>query len=214
MISTALREVTIWFYSNLSQLLRKAIISAIIITIGYLVAKITEMVVKRILRRLELNKWLEEKKIRSSLFNIDLEKNAAQVIKWYVILIFFGEAASKAGMQSVASAFSRLLVLIPNWAVGAGILAVFLVIADKIRERVKSTGVIFSSIVGDLSYGLILFFGLVLALPKFGFKNIDVLVDSFKILVGGFAAGLALAIGIGFGTAIKEGPAKDLFKEE
>lgn len=214
MIAGAVRKLTGWFYSNLREVIPKAITASAIVVIGYIVAKIIEKLSKRILRSIELNKWTEEKGIRESLFGIDLEKNISEVLKWYVILLFFREAFSNVGMETIASFFSKILVLLPSWAIGLGILAIFLIIADKLRRRIKDTGIIFSSIAGDIGYGIVLFFGLVLALPKFGFKNINILVDSFKILVGGFSAGVALAIGIGFGMAIKEGPAREFFKKK
>lgn len=214
MISSVIRELTQWFYSEIGRLIPKVLTASIIIMLGYLAAKIMEKLARRVLEGLEINKWMEEKDIRSSLFDINFEKDVAEVFKWYIVLLFSREAANQVGMRGIASAFSKILLLIPQWAVGLGILAIFLIIADKTREKIKSTGIIFSPIVGDLSYGTILFFGLVLSLPKFGFKNIDILVDSFKILVGGLAAGIALAIGIGFGSAIKEGPAKELIERE
>jgi len=49
-----------------------------------------------------------------------------------------------------------------------------------------------------LIQGMIIFFAVVIALPHFQIeKNVDILTDSFKIIVAGISLGLAIAMGLG-----------------
>ena len=87
------------------------------------------------------------------------------------------------------------------------------IFADFVRRQIKKEIFPFNETIGELIYGTIIFFAIVMALPEFGLENTNLLEDSFKYIVLGISVGISLAIGIGFGWAIKEGPAKNFFKK-
>ncbi|MBR9677720.1 MAG: hypothetical protein GOU97_00265 [Nanoarchaeota archaeon] len=211
-ITGPLSQVGDWLIGITVQAVPLIISSALIIFIGWVVASIIERIVSKTLRGVKLDKWLKERNITKALFNVSMESLVASVIKWYVFLLFLQEAAFQINFLAISTFFGSILVLIPQWSIGVITIAVALIIGNWFKDRINESGAVFSGWIGNVIYGFVAYVGVVLALPKFGFTNVEILTDAFKLVVGGLSLGLALAIGIGFGWALKEGPAKDFFK--
>ena len=211
-ITGPLNQLGEWMISVTAQAIPLAITSFLLILVGWIVASIIGRVIQKALVGLKLDSWMEEKKISRALFNISMEHLLGSLAKWYVFLLFLQEAAARINLQAISTFFGSILQLIPQWFIGGLTVATALVIGNWLRDKVESSGAVFASWIGNLVYGFIAYIGIVLALPKFGFTNVDILIDAFRIFIGGISVGIALAIGIGFGWAIKEGPAKDFFK--
>jgi hypothetical protein len=188
---------------------------AIIIIIGWVLSKIVEKIVRKTLQELDVHKWEKKNHIDRALYGIKLTDIIIFVIKWYIVLLFLNEAATEVKLPFVASIIQSVLLLVPQIGMGSLFMIAALIFGHKISERVEKSKLLFGKIGAKVLYLIIIYFALVMALPKFGFENTEILVDTFRILMAGLALGGAIAIGIGFGTALKE-PAqrmvKDLFK--
>ncbi len=194
--------------------LPKAITAVIIIFLGWVLGKISEVLVRKFLKASEIDKWLEEKGLKKSLYNISVEQTVGVITKYYIILIFLKEAAIRAGLMFLADLFGSIINAVPQYIIGAAIIIISLVFADFVRRKIKNAIFPFKDEIGEAVYGIIIFFAIVMALPKFGLTNTSLLEDSFKYLILGVSIGISIAIGIGFGWAIKEGPAKEFFKKK
>ncbi|GAF93009.1 unnamed protein product, partial [marine sediment metagenome] len=136
-------------------------------------------------------------------------------VKWYILLLFMNEAASELGLEFIAGILQQVLRLLPEWLFGGLMIGGALVLGHWAQEKITESKLLFGAIGGRIIYFVIVYFAIVLSLPKFGFQNTEILVDTFKLLAGGLSAGLAIAVGIAFGSALKD-PAKkildDMFK--
>jgi hypothetical protein len=199
--------------NSIIMALPKVVTALIIILLGWLIAKISEIAIKKLLIATQVDEWLKKMKLKESLYNLSISNTLSIIVKYYIIIIFLKEASVRAGLVFLAELIGDLINAIPNIMIGISIAIIALVFADFVRKRIKESLVPFKDQIGEIVYGIIVFFAIVMALPKFGLTNTSLIEDSFKYLVLGLSLGISIAIGIGFGWAIKEGPAKEFFKK-
>jgi len=199
--------------NSIIMALPKVVTALIIIILGWLIAKISEIAIRKLLIATQVDEWLKKMKLKESLYNLSISNTLSIIVKYYIIIIFLKEASVRAGLVFLAELIGDLINAIPNIMIGISIAIIALVFADFVRKRIKESLVPFNDQIGEIVYGIIVFFAIVMALPKFGLTNTSLIEDSFKYLVLGLSLGISIAIGIGFGWAIKEGPAKEFFKK-
>lgn len=211
-ITSPVTRIGDWLVQITAESIPLVITSSLIIVLGWLVATLIGRIIQKTLKSVNLDEWLERRNIKKALFDVSMESFMASIFKWYIFILFLQEAAEQIKFYAISNFFASLLLLFPQWFVGGLTIAVALVIGNWLKMKVKESEAAFTDVLGNLVYGFIAYIGVVLALPKFGFTNVEILIDAFRLFVGGLSAGMALAIGIGFGWAIKEGPAKNFFK--
>ncbi len=199
--------------NSIINALPKAITAFLILFIGWLIAKISEIIIKKLLMTSNIDLWFKKLQLDKTL-NINFSSLGGLIVKYYIMIIFFKEAASKAGLIYFAQMFDSLLTAVPQIIIGLTIIFVAVVFANFVKKKMSNALIPFNDVISEIIYGVIIFFAIVMALPKFGLTNTSLLEDSFKYIVLGFSLGISLAIGIGFGWAIKEGPARDFFKRK
>jgi len=191
----------------------KIVTALLVLILGWFIAKLSEIIVKKLLTASKVDEWIEKKKLKKTLYGVSITDAGSLIVKYYVLIIFFKEAAYRASLIFLSDMFDTLIAAIPNITIGAGIVILGLLFADFIRKKIRKAVIPFNDTIAEVTYGIIIFFAVVMALPKFGLTNTSLLEDSFKFIVLGISLGISLAIGIGFGWAIKEGPAKQFFKK-
>ena len=197
-----------WFTQSLLLSLPIILKAVVILILGWVLAKVIEKLVKKSLIELHLDKWEKENKIDKALYGIQLTKFIPSLIKWYIFLAIINDAANKLDLPFITQTISNILVLIPEWFVGSLFMGFALIIAHRVNDSFSQSNLMFGSVGAKIIYFLIVYFALVLSLPKFGFTNTAILVDAFRLIVAGFSLGLAIAIGVSFGAALKK-PVKD-----
>lgn len=191
----------------------KALTAFIVLIAGWFIAKISEKIIYKLLVTAQVDEWIEKNKLKKTLFNINLSVLLSVIFKYYIILIFLKEAAVRADLLAFADLFNVILLAVPDIITGTIIMVFALILSDFLKNKIRESRFPFNETLSGVAYALVIFFALVMALPKFGFTNTSLLEDSFKYIVLGVSVGISIAIGIGFGWAIKEGPAKEFFKK-
>ncbi len=192
----------------------KIVTALLIIVLGWLIAKISEKIVYKLLYAAQIDKWVEKAKLKEPLYNIPIDVTASLIVKYYILIVFLKEAATKATLTFLADLFDGILQAVPSIILGVAIILIAMIFGNFIKKRVKKTKLPFKDVLSDVIHGVIVFFGLVMALPRLGLTNTQLIEDTFRYIVLGISVGVSLAIGIGFGWAIKEGPAKGFFSKK
>ncbi len=195
--------ITLW--NGFVTVLPGIIAAIIILIIGYFIALGIGHLVRVLLEKAGLDNYLVKSKFSKSVGHFNLPSLLGEVTKWYVFLIFMVAATDESVLQlGTLSVLLREFVLwLPNVIV-AGLVVIFGValahfISMKIEEHTSTKGVKFFS---KLTKIVVYFIVLVIALQQIG-VNVNILENTWYLLMGALAVGIAIALGIGLGGALK-----------
>jgi hypothetical protein len=186
------------------------LIAAIItLVIGVIIAEIVEKLTKRILVRVKIDSWARRSGIEKAIFHVRVSQILGTTAKWFVILIAIDKMSLLLTLPALNIFTQSLLTGIPSILVGTIIMVIGLMLGNFLSEAIKRKEFAFSELFAAGVYFIVVYFATVLALPKFGITNTDILVNTFNFIVAGISVGIAIAIGLGMGLALKD-PIQDL----
>ena len=176
----------------------------IVLLVGYILAAVIAAAVRKVLRRLDFNKWVVEKTgLKKLAGDFRATEFVSLITRWSVFAMFFIPAADLFSLPG----FSVFLVQLARWIpqiIGALLVVLFgLCAAEYVSGVIQSTRVKGVKFFADLAKMLILFVAGIMALEQVGIY-VDLLKSSFQIILTGAMFGLALAFGIGFGLGLKK----------
>jgi len=204
--------VEVW--NGFVTILPGIIAAIILIIIGYFVALGIGHLVRMLLEKAGLDKYLEKSKFSKSVGHFYLSKILGEVTKWYIFLIFLVAATDETVLRlgSLSSILREFVLWLPNVIV-AGIIVIFGVafahfLSMKVEEHTQTKGVrFFSKLIKIVVYYIVF----VIALKQIGVET-SILESSFLIIIAALAIGIAVALGIGLGKAMQpEG--KEILKD-
>ena len=180
-----------------------ALLGALIILFaGYLLARIVEKGVERVLRRIRLNEALERGGVMQAVERSGSHFNPTRVIAnlffWFIMFAVIMIAANALGMESLASVFSELVGYIPSVMA-----AIIIIIAGIVLGRF--TGGLIMASAGAVQGGPtlarvgrwgVVILAIFMALQELGVAT-DIVTMAFAILFGAVALALSLAFGLG-----------------
>ena len=180
------------------------IIAAIIIfIIGYFVSMGIGYLVRILLEKSGLDNYLEKAKFSKLVGNFHLSKIFGEVTKWYVFIIFLTEGVSLLQLGTLSFLLQQFVIWLPNVII-AGLKIIFGValahfVPMKIEAHTRTRGVTFFTKILKI---VIYFIVLILGLRQIG-VNTGILENTWYLLIGALAVGLAIALGVGLGGALK-----------
>ena len=180
----------------------------VIIILGYFISLLLGHVVKIVLRKFGADKILGKVKAPASLQNFSVSSMTGRLTKWYVFIIFLGEAANVLSLGVLSNLFTRFVMWLPQLIVA--LLAVFVgfivayYVGHVIESDIKLKG---ARTMAKVFEYVILFIAFVIALEQIGLE-VDLLKNSFLLVLGALSFGVALAIGLSFGLGLKGNAAK------
>jgi len=206
-----IKQILINTFSKLieqsSTFISNLISAVLILTIGWLVAKLTSFIFGSFLSRVGVDKLGEKiqnmEMLRKYQLDFKLSK-VLSVILYILIMLFLSvSAADTLGVPAISNMFMMLVDFIPKLGVAIMMTLLGLFVSDLARKFVETLCKSFRIASGKLiSMGVFFFLSfisVILALGQAGI-NTKLLESSFNILV----AGLVLAFSIGYGIASKE----------
>lgn len=199
------------FGAAIVDVIIKSVTFVVILLIGYIVAKIVEGLVAKLLLGWKLDQKAQAYGIRRIL-GISPTYLVAKVFEYYVLVITLENAFYYVGILPLYQFFHQLVILIPQWAIGAIILAVGFFVAKWAQSAIREAKIAFGEFIAAMAWIIIMYVSIIFALPKFGFTEVEILQDILRIILWGISIGTAIAIGIGFGTALQPTAKKLLSK--
>lgn len=184
--------------SKLFSFLPQLIGAVVILVVGYIVAKILQAVVGRVLHGIGFDGWMERGGIKQFFDRAQTSYTPATVIGrlvfWFVFIIALTMAADALGISQISAVLGQLVAFIPNIIAAILILVLAALLANFVSGIVRgATGSgILASVV---QYGIVIYAGFA-ALTQLGIA-VELTAPTFLILLG--AVALAAAIAFGFG---------------
>ncbi len=194
--------ITLW--NGFVTILPGIIAAIILLIIGYFIALGLGSLVKLLIEKSGLDHYIEKSKFSKSVGHFHLSRLIGEVAKWYIFLIFLTEGVDLLELGTLSSLLKEFVRWLPNLIV-AGIVVILGValahfVSMKIEEHTTTKGVkFFSKLIKIVIYFIIL----VIGLQQIG-VDVAILENTWYLLIGALAIGLAIALGIGLGGALKQ----------
>lgn len=189
-------------FLQLAEILPALLGALIILFAGYLLAKLAEKGIERLLRRIHFNRVLERGGVMEAVERTGTHFNPTRVLgKLLFWLVMFGViivAANALGMESLAGVFAELVGYIPSLMSAIVILIVGIVLG-------RFTGGLIMASAGAVQGGptlarlgrwMVVVLAIFMALQELGIAT-DIVTTAFAILFGALALAMSLAFGLG-----------------
>jgi small-conductance mechanosensitive channel len=182
------------FLSFLPQLIG----AIVILIIGYVVAKVLQAVVTRLLRGIGFENWMEKGGIRQFFDRAQTNQTPTGIIGklvfWFVFIIALTMAADALGIPQVSEVLGQLIAYIPNIIAAILILILATLLANFVSGIVRgATG---SGALASVAQYAIVIYAVFAALTQLGIA-VQLTANTFLILLGSVGLAAALAFGIG-----------------
>ncbi|MBN2567756.1 hypothetical protein JXB02_06770 [Candidatus Woesearchaeota archaeon] len=193
--------ITLW--NGFVDLVPSLIAAIILAIIGWVIAVVIEKVVTKVLTKLKFDEKIKKANLTDKIGHLELSHLAGGVLKWYVFVIFLGEAFALISLGNLSVMINTFLFWLPNVILALIIIIIGLILADFVAERLVRTKIKSVRVLSVIVKIAILFFAFVIAFKQIGLY-VSIAENTFLILLGAVALGLAIAFGIGFGMALKD----------
>ena len=211
-LGVSIVEPVMSIWEGIVRTLPGLVAAVVILVVGYLVAVIIGKVVRTVLEKIDLDKWvLEKTNARKTLGAFQLSKFLGLITKWYVFILFLPPAANVIALQPLASFLLAVTLWVPSVILAVIVALLGIMAAMYVERKIVETKAKAAKIVGSIAKWIIYVFTMLIVLDQIGVK-IAVAQTSFLIILGGIMLAIALILGIGFGWAFRD-EAKHIIKD-
>ena len=197
---------TLWL--GLINVLPGIIAAIIVLIIGWFIALILGHVVRVVLEKLKVDKKVREANLTKAIGHLHIPGILGEVTKWYIFIIFLQVAVDLLSLGTLTSLLDSFVRWVPNLIAAILIVVFGMVVIHfvelKIQEHSKVKGV--HQVAKIIKIVLIIML-LIIALKQIGLE-VSILENTFLLIVGAFAVGIALALGISLGLGMKDPASK------
>ena len=200
----------IW-YSIVDQL--PGIVGAVVVRIiGCFVAVILGHALRVVLEKLRVDDYVRKAHLTRAIGHTHVPAVAGELFKWYIIILFLQQAVVLINLGTLSTLLDRFVNWLPHVIIAVVVLlfgnAVANYVKMKTEEHTKQRGI---RICGSILKAVIVIMVLILALKQIG-VDVSILENTFLLIIGSLAIGLALALGISLGLGLRK-ESENLVKE-
>lgn len=193
------------FLNSLVDYVPYLIAATIIFILGWIIAKIVSIVIKKVLVAIKLDEATDKMGLNDQIEKVGIQLKPsgiiAKFIYYFLILLVVLSASDTLGWHAVSEQIKRLLGLLPNILIAVVIFFVGLFISTFIRDVVKgaskSLGISTGRILGNILFYFLMGVVLLTALEQTGLDTQILRSNMFMILGAVLIAG---AISYGFAS--------------
>ena len=187
--------------ANVARFLPSLVGTIVLLGVGWVVSKLVEVVVRRLLRRLGLDRTAGRTRVADTLRRAGVEAAPssifARLLFWTLMLTFVLSAVETLGLTAVTSTIDRLISFLPN-VFAAGLIILLGLLLGRLVRNVVSSGAAAANVpraqrTGAASGGLVVLLVAVLALEQLGIET-ALLVTVLTVLL----TAASLTIGVSF----------------
>lgn len=192
------------FWLQFIEVLPKVAAAFILLTIGWLIARLIRKATIRALKLIRVDILAEKAGVEDFLLQGGVRYTTvtliANMLYWFILFTFVLAILSSMGLTTAAELFSKMLLYIPNVLV-ALLLLMFGTVFAKFIQGVTFTylnniGISGAEIMSTIAQWAVLLFVISAALEQLSIGG-QILVSAFQIAFGALCLALALAFGLG-----------------
>jgi small-conductance mechanosensitive channel len=180
------------------------IVAAIIILIvGYFVSLGIGHGIRVLVEKTKIDSKLEKSDMAKTTGHIRMSALLGEISKWYVFIIFLQAAVDILNLGTISNVLDKFVIWLPNVILAVLVVIFGIAIAHYIGMKTEQhTEVKGTKFLSKILKGVIIVMITVVALNQIG-VNVSIIENTFLLLIGGLALGLAIALGLGVGNALK-----------
>ncbi len=189
------------YYAAVMDNISSIITGALIIIIGYFIAKIAGLVVRKILYRVNLDKKLRKADLDDSFGKVSLARLFGTLTQWFLFFVFFALGLpylSVGALTAVAHLLARWTFIITGDII---LIVVGFIFIDFVLYKVWEIRSKYDRPVQMVARILLVIIVLFTTLEQQG-VNIDFLQNIFLLIFTAMLLSISLAVGIGLGIGI------------
>lgn len=206
---TTLQESVTTSISLMIAFLPKLLGAAVLLLLGYLLARLVAAGTAALLRVLGLDRVLAKTPVQAVLDRAGARKAGSEMLGilafWLIFLLFAISAAETLGLSIISTALTDLAYYLPKVGVAVLIIVLGLLVANFIKELIglacSSAGIPQGAIVAQTFYVAAILVIVVTAINELGIDT-TLLNSTIIIAFGGLIAGAALSFGLGARSAV------------
>ena len=174
----------------------------VLFLIGWLIAKVVEGVVVRLLKTVALDKIADQVQLSSVLAKGGVKRKVSEligiIVYWLIMLAVVVVVFNALGLTEAAELFQTVVAYLPNVVAALFILilgifsAAFL--SMTVRTAASNAGILQAFLLGQLVQWVVVISAAVIALQQL---RIEFVGDAFLIILGGISLACAIAFGLG-----------------
>lgn len=175
----------------------------IILILGYLIGFIIGHAVRIILQKIGIDAQVQKSKLTKSIGSAHISALVGEITKWYIFVIFLQSAVDVLRLGTLSMILTQFALWLPD-VIAAVLIVIFgLLFAQYVDLKIQET----SKVKGSNTWGKVLKWAItlivtVIALGQIGI-DVSLLENVILLIIGAFAVGIALAIGLSFGLGSK-----------
>jgi hypothetical protein len=176
--------------------------AAVVLTFGYLLARLGQRTVERLLRRVHLNEALEKGGVRPPLdpsgAPVNPTRVLANVVFWSLFFLAMLISAEALGIDYLGQAFSELVSYVPSVIAAMVIVILGLVLGDLVAALIAASAGTLNGgpTLARVGKGGVVLLAIFMSLQELGVAT-GIVTTAFAILFGAIALALALSFGLG-----------------
>jgi len=182
-------------FNSIGTFLPKLVSALIILFIGYIIAKIIKRVLTEVLRKVKFNDVADKVGVNGFMSKAGLKSDASGLMGKMLTLFF-----SNLGLPEVSGLLQQAVAFIPKLLVGCILLIVGMFAANFLRDMVVATlkggGFESPNLVGNITYGAVMFLVVSMVLNQIGIGG-DIVNTLVTSVLGGVSIATAIAFGLG-----------------
>ena len=184
--------------------LPKLISALIILLIGYIIAKVVKRVLQEVLKAVKFNDIADKMGINGFFAKSGLKSDASGMIGkmgyWMIMLTTLIMFFDNLGLPQVSGLLTDAVAFIPKLLVGCILLVIGMYAANFLKDMVIATlkggGFGSPNIVGNITYGAVMFLTVSMVLNQIGIGG-DIVNTVVTSVLGGLSIATAIAFGLG-----------------
>jgi hypothetical protein len=189
-------------FASLVAFLPHLLGAAVILLVGWLLARLLEKATDAVLERLKFDAALERGGVRAALkrtgTKLDPSSLLARLVFWAVMLMAILMAANALGLTAVAAMFDRIVAFIPNVIVAVLIVVIGMLIGEFVKDLIAaSMGTVGGGMtLSKVAKAAIVTLSIFMALDQLQIAH-NIVTMAFTLMLGALALAAALAFGLG-----------------
>lgn len=188
----------------MAAVLPKVLASILLLTFGWIVAKLARKATIRVLRLLKIDVMAERSGIEDFLLRGDVKFTAVtllgSLVYWTILFTVVLAVLNSMGLEVAAQLFNRIILYLPNVVVAIIVIIFGTQFARFVQglafTYLSNVGIAGAEVISFIAQYALLFFVVSVALEQLQIGG-QVLVSAFQIAFGALCLALALAFGLG-----------------